>query len=41
MRIIVVGHPPNSDSLKARAFPTVLRTATFSMWEGFGEEKWA
>jgi hypothetical protein len=41
MRSIAVGHPPNSESLNARALPSVLRTATSSMWGGFGEEKWA
>jgi hypothetical protein len=41
MRSMVVGHPPNSESLKARALPSVLRTAASPIWGGFGEEKWA
>ena len=41
MRSMIVGHLPNSESLDARALPSVPRTATFSMRGGFGEEKWA
>jgi len=41
MRSMVVGHPPNSESLNASAPPSVLRTATSPVRGGFGEEKWA